>query len=445
MPHHDLDRIDAMPANLLMSWEPKGRRWWKMEGGKRFVVSVRQLRKIFADPRIPETKDGSYPWANRWWLGHGQSSTPTATEPTRRLEYRDLETGEPTGVFEEVPQSEIDRHRARRDDLRRRVEALIHPVRVPSERLVGSLVARYLDSVLARHRAGEISVAAFANARSGLYHFRDWCNPQTSVDDLTVDRWDAYYLALIGTSGPKSVITRRKHFQVARNFLTWLDDLGIHPAPKNLARRQYRFKGGAQAVPTIPTVKVREVLAAARGQMLLHVLLMLNCGMTQQDISDLHPSEVDWCGSRIRRKRSKTGEHDNVPLVEYPLWAQTFALLQQYRTPDPDHVLLTETGKTWIRDRVKADGSRSRTDAIQSVYRHVQVPGKPPLKLFRKTSATLLDGSDHGKYAIHFLGQAPVDVAHKHYIQSNGPGFDDAVHWLGEQYGCCGSSTDQGS
>src|SRR4051794_17448843 len=56
-----------MPASYLMSWEPTRRRWWKMRDGRRFVVSVRQLRKHFGEPAIPETKDGSYQFANRWW------------------------------------------------------------------------------------------------------------------------------------------------------------------------------------------------------------------------------------------------------------------------------------------------------------------------------------------------------------------------------------------
>ncbi len=292
-----------MPANLLMSWEPRARRWWKMERGKRFVVSVRQLRNIFGDPQIPETKEGSYQWANRWWEERRQSPP----EPTQRLEHHDMETGEPTGIFEEVPQSYIDQQLAHRDELRRRVEALIRSGHAPAEREVGSLVARYLDTVLSRHKAGEISVGAYANARSGLHHFRDFAGRGAAVESINAERLQEYYDRLISSSGPRSVVTRRKHFRFARNFLQWLDDLGLHPAPRNLNRRQYRFKGGEQAVPTIQTDEVKRLLAAARGQLKLHILLMLNCGMTQQDISDLRPSEVDWSQRRNHEEAIQDG------------------------------------------------------------------------------------------------------------------------------------------
>jgi integrase len=162
---------------------------------------------------------------------------------------------------------------------------------------------------------------------------------------------------------------------------------------------------------------------------------MLNCGFTQQDIADLHPSEVDWEQGRIRRKRSKTSDRDKVPVVDYILWRETFDLLIRYRSSDPDHVLVTESGKAWLRDHIHDDGARSRTDAIQSNYRRLEVEGKQPLKMLRKASSTLLDGSpDHGRYAVHFLGHAP-DIAHRHYISSNGASFDSAIRWLGEQFG----------
>ena len=51
---------------------------------------------------------------------------------------------------------------------------------------------------------------------------------------------------------------------------------------------------------------------------------MINCGMTQVDIADLQPKEVDWDRGRIRRKRSKTDDHEQVPTVDYALWPRTW-------------------------------------------------------------------------------------------------------------------------
>jgi integrase len=477
-----------MPATLLMSWEPKNRRWWKMLKGERFTVSVRQLRDLFNNPSIPATKEGSYKWANQWW--EHQTSHLARIEPSvhphadhlaslnRNLDWsrrhapdevaplashlREVErmgeedepdydpldsraiaenrrVAELFGV--KVPDNldpEIESHlfglRQVRQDRLSRDE---NPEPVPVDRTIGHLIQRYLEGLFIRYGAGEISVGEYANARAGLYHYRDWVGADNPVDSITADTWDAYYLRLIGANAePKSIESRRKHFRYARNFLTWLDDLDIHPAPKNLNRKQYRFNGGAKVVPTMSIDEVKNTLDAAKGQLKLHLLLMLNCGFTQQDISDLHPSEIDWEHGRIHRKRSKTSEHANVPIVDYMLWSETFALLQRYRTNDPNHVLMTESGKAWIRDSVDAIGKRSRTDAIQSNYRKLCVKGNHSLKMFRKASSNLIDStSEHGRYAIHFLGQAPNDVAHKHYINANGNGFDAAVRWLGEHFG----------
>jgi hypothetical protein len=54
-----------------------------MEAGKQYVVCVRQLRAHFGEPTIPETKEGSYRWANRWW--QERSARPAAPEPTGPL------------------------------------------------------------------------------------------------------------------------------------------------------------------------------------------------------------------------------------------------------------------------------------------------------------------------------------------------------------------------
>jgi len=193
------------------------------------------------------------------------------------------------------------------------------------------------------------------------------------------------------------------------------------------------------AVPTLDTQTVRKLVDAAPGQLKLHLLLMANCGMTQQDISDLRPSEVDWERGRIVRKRSKTRDQSaKVPTVHYPLWPPTRDLLRQYGRRDGDHVLLTEGGRTWVRDALKPDGTRHRVDAIRSNYAHVarRLGLTAPLKLLRKTSASLLETHEiHGRYAPHFLGHAPRSVADKHYIDPSQDLFDRAVAWLGERYG----------
>jgi hypothetical protein len=58
------------------------------------------------------------------------------------------------------------------------------------------------------------------------------------------------------------------------------------------------------------------------------------------------------------------------------------------------------------------------------------------LKLFRKTSATLLkSNSQFSSIAELFLGHAPRSIADRHYAKAPHELLDDAITWLGTQYG----------
>ena len=92
--------------------------------------------------------------------------------------------------------------------------------------------------------------------------------------------------------------------------------MGLVAVTPNLHSRRYRFGGGAKAVPVLEIGEVPKLIDEAPGQLKLHLLLMANTGMTQTDISDLHPSEVDWERGRVTRKRSKTEDRASVPTVE---------------------------------------------------------------------------------------------------------------------------------
>ncbi len=118
---------------------------------------------------------------------------------------------------------------------------------------------------------------------------------------------------------------------------------------------------------------------------------MVNCGMTQIDVSDLRDDEVDWTAGRIIRKRSKTADVANVPVVNYPLWPATFELLKKYRS-GAERVLLTESGKPYVRKELDASGKLVKADGFTSNYAHLKRRLKftKPMKQLRKTGATLL-------------------------------------------------------
>jgi hypothetical protein len=100
------------------------------------------------------------------------------------------------------------------------------------------------------------------------------------------------------------------------------------------------------------------------------------------------------------------------------------------------HALLTHTGRSW-KGSTLVNGKLVSTDNIASNYSHLKkkLNFKKPLKLLRKTSASLLDDHrDFGRYAGYFLGHAARTIRDKHYVAPSGKLFDEALAWLGEQY-----------
>jgi hypothetical protein len=51
----------------------------------------------------------------------------------------------------------------------------------------------------------------------------------------------------------------------------------------------------------------------------------------------------------------------------------------------------------------------------------------------RKTAASTLQDSKYGRFAEHYLGEAPHSITTIHYAHENGKEFDKAILWLGRQ------------
>ena len=117
-------------------------------------------------------------------------------------------------------------------------------------------------------------------------------------------------------------------FRISKQFIKYCWSKRLLELPRNFDSRGFGFGAGAKAVETFTDGEIKKLLAKATGQLKLHILLMLNCGYRSTDISDLRDDQVDWTEGRIKRKRSKTENHEDVPEVDYKLWPETFSLLK---------------------------------------------------------------------------------------------------------------------
>jgi integrase len=459
----------------LMTWEGSKSRWRKMHKGKMFFVTCESLG-------VPASKQQSYLAANAWW--EAKKAELAAIPPPRKhpviqeelKRRRDWAMAKDPGLAEELT-ARLDRldrtgddeaiELALTPDLDDRIEALkdlgfvippgiskvfldgllgdgrVFKARherptpsIPQDRTVKAQVARYLDNqrAIARSESGH-SVAEYDLIARFVGAFEKWLEKGgcPAIDGIDADKWEEWYHHVLALPG--SVETKKKRYRYARSWVEWMVGKGLIDPPKNLQNRKFRFQGGQKSVPVMAPAEVKALIEAAPGQLKLHLLLMSNCGYTQNDVSELRPDQVDWSEGRIKRKRSKTERHADVPEVDYKLWPMTFELLKEYGHREGNVVLLTKSGLPWVRDILDEAGKRKKVDAIKSNYAHLKAKGfRRPMKLLRKTGATLIEGHNPA-YSSHFLGHSPRSIKDRSYVATNGTAFDEVVAWLGVQYG----------
>jgi integrase len=300
---------------------------------------------------------------------------------------------------------------------------------VPQDRSVAHQVDLWLDDLRTRVAAGQYGPGELRGQTSYIRHFVTYLGEQTPIDAIDEERWAGFHrhlLQRIGT-GECSPEYGKKLHRSARSWIEYLSTLKRIPAPGNLTDRKMTFHIPKRAIEVFEGREIARLLIESRDTVRVMILLALNCGMTQIDVSDLSHDEVDWGRGRLTRKRSKTTDHAHTPVVEYPLWSETFALLTQLRSSDPVRVLVTKSGKPWVNRReTNIDSIRIEFEKLNPVL---------SFKHLRKSAATKL--GSHGEYRAYaqfFLGHAPTSVADAHYVKPSQERFDSAVNWLRDQF-----------
>ena len=157
---------------------------------------------------------------------------------------------------------------------------------------------------------------------------------------------------------------------------------------------------------------LKAVLKNAPDRVRLYVLLSLNCGSYQKDISDLLVGDlvVEGDDAYLVRGRSKT-EHQNSFETRHWLFPEVAALLAKCRASENEHdrLLLNARGLPLVREEV--DGTR--TSAIDAAYARVRDAAKVdlPFKQGRKIAWNWMRGHGGLDLAKQFAGQALVGIA----------------------------------
>lgn len=320
-----------------------------------------------------------------------------------------------------------------------------------SDRTIKALADRWSHNLAEEAARGARSADGADNARIALSHFVTFAGGRTDVGAINFDLWRRWYVHCRGEVARRDGDPRgkdgwsadyaKKVFGTSRSFVRWLYECEVIPAlPRNLASKAHRFDAEVKAPPTFSNEEIRLLLDNATGQHKLHLLLMLNCGMTQKDISDLRKDQIDLTAATITRKRSKTKAKKSTPRVCYPLWPATRALLGEHLSSHPALALVTKSGRPWVRKEMTG-GKLKKADNVATLFQHlrrkVKLSGEDKsLKMFRKTSATRLKSSKEYRDLRHFfLGHSDRNLADRHYAAESQALLAEAVTWLGGEYG----------
>lgn len=307
---------------------------------------------------------------------------------------------------------------------------------------VQAKVNEWLGGQQTRASVGEISPNRLKTLRSCIAHFCVFAGPDSNVQAVNaavVDSFRGFCLSRIadkriGIAG-WSEERAKQVLGVAKSFIHWLWEREEIELPRNLNRLSVRVY--TKSIVTWTVEEVRSAIGSTQSKTLrVALLLMANCGFTQKDVSDLADSEVDWKMGTITRKRSKAKKYEKAPTVTYRLWPVTFDLLKSLRSRKPT-VLLTQTGRPLVRAEL-IDGKVRQNDQLITKFRKLRkrLGITKSMKQLRKTSSSLLKtNAAYDGLSQLFLGHSPATIEEKHYTLSPQSRLDEAILWLGRQYG----------
>lgn len=312
---------------------------------------------------------------------------------------------------------------------------------------VGETAAEFLKEKDAQAAAKTLSMGRAFYLRVYVQRFVDFVGPSLPVSDIDSRLLQAYRTHVVERMVAKNERrhTANEHINAMGTYLRWLwESEAIESLPRILQNRtrSLRIPQPRSEIVVFEIDEIKTLLAEAAERTKLYILLQLNCGFTQKDISDLAPSEVDWKAGRIRRRRSKTRNEDNVPIVNYLLWPETFRLLQEHRSVSPERALLNSNGKPLLQEFLLTpeNGTQhyTKNDNVKNSFDRLRKKTKinKPMKSLKKTSASLIRGHERFSGVEDlFLGHAPQRMSDRHYAKAPEQLLDDALAWLGQQYG----------
>jgi len=273
--------------------------------------------------------------------------------------------------------------------------------------------------------AGQISASSYASDFARIKKFKEFCKhaPATELGQMLVEYRQACLRRLAAGAAGQTI---KHELRTVKAMTTWAwDSAHIDTLPRCL--RGYAKIQLPQPDPRAFTQEeVQRLCENASGRTKLFILLAINCGYTQSDISSLTHDMIQWDVGIIDRSRSKTKQ----PQV-HKLWPSTLRLLREHVTDGSgsDLCFVGQKGNPLLHEFIRENGKPYRVDSIRLAFDRTKKVCKLQdgrgFKTLRKTGATEIEKANQERPWVSslYLGHSEKS-AKKHYT----PQFYDVLH-----------------
>lgn len=335
-------------------------------------------------------------------------------QPQLRL-LKKIDELEPKARQAELLAAEAERLRAENEQLRAIVAATGRAAATEVGELA-ELVEQFIRAKSAELAAKGRQAKTMTPIRSSSRYLVEWLadySPaiKTSADLDGCPRALADYRdSIFEQLGERSSGWARKHLDSPRQFVEWMTKRSYLSALPRSIGRDWLAVGKDEPNPTFLTPAEIETLIveAESDEILLAVLLGLNCGYRESDIISLRASDIDLEAGEIRRTRNKTGA-----LQCHRLWSPTTELLRPWAESGEEYPL----------------AEFNRISLSLTSYMDEVLPGNSELpygerrtaKSLRSTAAQLVEqvtGGEAPHLVSQMLGHADHSMS-KHYRRAN--------------------------
>ena len=163
-----------------------------------------------------------------------------------------------------------------------------------SSRSVGSMIKTFLKTFLAKSEAGQLRPSYVQTVEAHLAIIETFLGSETPVAQIGTQTFIAFHSDLLQKIGKREITPEYAEtlMAVLRRFVKWLyasevmDNLPRIIVAESTA---LAFKVTSKKIKTFDAKEIKPFLDSASERTQLYILLALNCGMNQSDISALRP------------------------------------------------------------------------------------------------------------------------------------------------------------